>query len=292
MNSIMIGIKRFLKNKNTVTILAILASLGILYWAYYYRIEKKTEPISVPYATVEIAPRTLITSDMVSTMKVPGGVKNSNLLTSTSQIIGKYVSNKAVIPSGGLFYKDMVVEWEDLPSSLYEDIPDGNTVVALQVNLDTTYGNSIFPGNYIDLYYVTTLDTGKVMLGKFIESIKVLSVTDSEGNNVFESTEENKTPSYLMFSVPEDMHLLLRKASYLDGTIFPVPRNAEYSNNPKETRVVSSRIQRYILDRSIDVESQDRVTNGGVNIVGGNNNTNTDVNNDTNNNEEPAGGNE
>ena len=63
--------------------------------------------------------------------------------------------------------------------------------------------------------------------------------------------------------------MLLRKASYLDGQIFPVPRNAEYSNNPKETRVVSSRIQNYILDKSIDVESQDRVTSGGVNVIGG-----------------------
>lgn len=269
MESILIGIKRFFKNKNTVTIIAILAALGILYWAYNYRIEKQTEPINVPYATMEIGPRTLITADMVSTRKVPGGVNSKNLLTSTSQIVGKYVSNKAVIPNGGLFYSDMVVNWEDLPSSLFEDIPEGNTIVALQVNLESTYGNSIFPGNYIDLYYVTTLDNGKLMLGKFIESIKVLSVTDSEGNNVFETIEDSKTPTYLMFSVPEDLHLLLRKASYLDGQIFPVPRNAEYSNNPKETRVVSSRIQNYILDKSIDVESQDRVTSGGVNVIGG-----------------------
>ncbi len=291
MESILIGIKRFIKNKNTVTIIAILASLGILYWAYNYRIVKQTEPINVPYATLEIAPRTLITADMVSTRKVPGGVNSKNLLTSTSQIVGKYVSNKAVIPNGGLFYSDMVVDWEDLPSSLFEDIPDGNTIVALQVNLESTYGNSIFPGNYIDLYYVTTLDNGKLMLGKFIESIKVLSVTDAEGNNVFETIEDNKTPTYLMFSVPEDMHLLLRKASYLDGQIFPVPRNAEYSNNPKETKVVSSRIQNYILDKTIDVANQDRVTSGGVSVIGGNNNDTQTDNNKTES-DEKTGGNE
>ena len=38
MRGILISIKRFLKNKNTVTILAILVSLGILYWSYQYRI--------------------------------------------------------------------------------------------------------------------------------------------------------------------------------------------------------------------------------------------------------------
>ncbi len=287
MNTIIIGIKRFLKNKNTVTILAILLALGILYWAYNYKIQKETEPVNVPYATQDLEPRTLITAEMVSTRKVPGGVVNKNVLTNTNDIIGKYVSNTAVIPNNGLFYSSMVVSWEDLPSSLYENIPDGNTLVALPVTLDSTYGNSIFPGNYIDLYFSTTLENGKLMLGKFIESIKVLSVTDSEGDNVFETIGAPKSPTYLVFSVPEDMHLLLRKASYANGTIFPVPRNAEYSKNPKETRVVSSVIQRYILDNAIDVESQDRTIGGNVPVVG--NNDNNVENNDTENQDNNSG---
>ena len=253
MNSVLIGIKRFFKNKNTVTIIAIVLSLGILYWAYNYRIEKATEPVSVPYATRELAPRTLITNDMVSTKKVPGGIVGGNVLTSINDIVGKYVSNASVIPNGSVFYTDTVVSWEEMPSSLFEDIPDGNTVVALPVSLESTYGNSIFPGNYIDLYFSTFKNDGLLMLGKFIESIKVLAVTDASGNNIFETNGELMSPSYLIFSVPEDMHLLLRKASYLSGTIFPVPRNAEYSKNPKATRVSSSYIESYILDQTIDV---------------------------------------
>ena len=73
MGNILVGIKKFFKNKNTVTIIAILVSLGILYWAYSYRIKKATEPQNVPYATKEIGPRTLITNEMVGIKKVPGG---------------------------------------------------------------------------------------------------------------------------------------------------------------------------------------------------------------------------
>ena len=50
MESIIVGIKRFFMNKNTVTIIGIIACLGILYWAYNYRIKKTTDPISIPYA--------------------------------------------------------------------------------------------------------------------------------------------------------------------------------------------------------------------------------------------------
>ena len=165
----------------------------------------------------------------------------------------------------------MVKTWDDLPKSVYGDIPDGNTIVALSVSMDSTYGNSIYPGNYIDLYYQNYNDKGKLMLQKFIESIKVLAVTDSAGKSVFETNEKLAQPAFLIFSVPEDLHLLLRKASYLSGTIFPVPRNANYSNgNPKETRVVCTKIKEYILDQTIDVDVKDKKKNIQINTDNGN----------------------
>ena len=272
MGSILIGIKRFFQNKNTVTIIAILISLGILYWAYNYRIKKATEPVLVPYATQDIAPRALITSDMVSTKKVPGGIVDEGTLKSISEIVGKYVSDKAMIPNNSIFYMDAVTTWEDLPSSLYSDIPDGNTIVALPVTLDTTYGNSIYPGNYIDLYYKTILSSGKIMIGKFVESINVLAVVDSSGNNIFETIKVESQPAYLIFSVDEETHLLLRKAGYLDGTIFPVPRNADYSKNPKKTRIVSAVITKHINDQAINLEEADKslkVNDSSVEVIGG-----------------------
>ena len=269
MRSILISIKRFLKNKNTVSIFAILLSLGILYWAYYYRIQTATEPVNVPYATRDIAPRTKITKDMVSVRKVPGGIVGKNVLMSTGEIIDKWVINTGVIPEGSLFYKDMVVAWDDLPDSLFEDIPDGNTVVLLAVTLESTYGNSIYPGNYIDLYYVNPSGevngVHKLMVGKFIESIKVLAVVDGSGNSVFETIDNPKTPSYLMFSVPEDIHLLLRKVQFSGGSLFPVPRNAEYSKNPGKTRVVSSDIKKQIEKNTLSVDQM-----YGPTIIGGN----------------------
>lgn len=270
MDNLKISIKRFFTNKNTVTIFAVLLCLGILYWAYNWRINKATEPTSVPYALRKLQPRTLVTTDYVGVRKVPGSMVTTNVIRNSSDIIGKYVNSNVEIPNGSLFYKGTVVEWDEIPTSLYADIPEGNTIVALPVSMESTYGNSIFPGNYIDLYYVCEKDN-KLMLGKFIESIKVLSVTSSDGENIFEKSTKVSSPSYLIFSVPEDMHLLLRKASYLSGTIFPVPRNADYSNNPKETRISSSYIQNYILAQTVNVAEEDlkniEVTTDGNNVT-------------------------
>ena len=257
MNNLRVSLTRFLKNKNTVTILAILLCLIILYWAYNYRINKKTNPINVPYALREIEPRTLITSELVGTIKVPGSMVSSGVVKNTTSVIGKYVKEDAVIPSGSLFFSKVLVAWEDLPRSMYAEIPEGNTVVSLPVSLETTYGNSIYPGNYIDLYFATQTADGKLLLGKLIESIRVLSVTDIDGKNIFEKSVDLNPPAYLIFSVSEEYHLLLRKASYLAGTIFPVPRNADYSLNPTDTKISSSYIQNYILSQTVNVAEED-----------------------------------
>ena len=267
MGNIGYAIKRFLKNKNTVTIFAVLIALGVLYYAYYYRIKTQTEPVSVPYAASAIGPRTLITEEMVSTKKVPGGIVNENVITKKANVVGKYVSNKAVIPEGSLFYKDMVLEWEQLPSSLYEDIDEGNTVVYLSVGMESTYGNSIYPGNYIDLYYYGTGTNGKVLFGKFIQSIKVLAVVDSKGNNVFETISTPKAPAYIMFSVDEKMHILLRKATEAGGRIIPIPRNSNFAENGTENvkGVVSPQVQQIIEAHTM---TDDEVY-GKSNVIGG-----------------------
>ncbi len=287
MEGLKIGLKRFFKNKNTVTILAVLLCLFIIYYAYYFRIKSKTDPISVPYALKEISPRMQVSANMVGTIKVPKSMVGNNVIKNSSEVIGKYVSSNAVIPSGSLFYRKVLVNWEDLPSSLYSDIEKGYTVVYLPVTLESTYGNSIFPGNYIDLYYVVTDSNGKLILGKLIESIKVLAVVDSEGNSVFEKSTDLNPPAYLMFAVNEDYHLLLRKASYLSGTIFPVPRNAEYSLKPGETKISSSYLESYILSQTINVSEEDM-----KDMTTTDNNTNTNTNNTKNNtNNNGTGGN-
>ncbi len=256
MNKIKVVLKKFFKNKNTVTILCVVLGLVILYFGYSYRIKQATNPISIPYAKVEIQPRTLITEDMVGLMDVPKTMINSATIRSVKDIVGKYANYNTMIPQGSVFYNSTVVSWSEMPDSAFADIPDGYTVVSLSVNTETTYGNSIFPGNYIDLYYAATDSTGKLLLGKLIESIEVLAVKDANGKHVFENSSNLTAPSALIFAVPEKLHLLLRKASYLSGQIIPVPRNASYTAEAGSTVVSSEYIENFILSQTVVIPDE------------------------------------
>ena len=91
------------------------------------------------------------------------------------------------------------------------------------------------------------------MFGKFISNVKILDVKDAEGRHVFENTTEARTPAYMLFALPEDMHLLFRKAIYLenqyDVELILVPKTQELKEN--DTVMVSSEdIQKFINDKT------------------------------------------
>jgi hypothetical protein len=265
MGNITTTIKRFLGNKNTVTILGVILGVLVLYIGYNYRVKQATNPVTVPYAKEEISSRTLITSDMIGYMEVSSSVvKNSpNLITNANELINKYVAYGTTIPANSMFYSTQVLTSDEMPDSAFENIPDGYTIFSLSVDLHTTYGNSIYPGNYIDLYFKGVDDTGKIMFGKLIESIEVLAVKDSNGEHVFETTVESRIPAELQFAVPDDMYLLLMKAEYITGSsieIIPVPRNASYSANPGETVVSSDTIRDFILSKSATIPQNTTTT--------------------------------
>lgn len=275
MNNILVGIKRFLGNKNTVTIMGVLAGIAVLYIGYNWRVKQAIEPKSVPYAKQEIAANTLITNDMVGSVKVSKSMVDStqNLATSNNQVVGKYVSYDSTIPEGSLFYKSQLMTEEQLPNYIVRNIPEGYTVYSLEVNSHLTYANSIMPNDYIDLYFKAMDDENKVIFTKLIESIKVIAVKDSQGKSVFSSESKNSQPAELVFAVPDDMFLLLKKSDYITSNsiaIVPVPRNANYTENPNATQVASDVIIDFILSKSAYIPENN--TNG------------TDDNNNTNNN--------
>lgn len=252
MGNLLTGIKRFLSNKNTVTIICILVGVAVLYVGYNWRVNQATSPVKIPYAKQEITSRTKITADMIGYTEVPSSLVSSskNIISNVGAIIDKYVSYGATIPENSFFYFTLVMDQSEMPDSTFADIPDGYTIFPLKVNMDTTYGNSIFPGNKIDLYVETKVD-GKVMFGRLIQSIEVLAVKDNQGQHVFESTTEARTPSVMLFAVPDDIFELLEKAEALNLTIKPIPRNSSYTQNPGDTVVDKKEIEDYINANSV-----------------------------------------
>lgn len=259
------GLSKFLKNKNTVTILGVLACIAILFVGYNMRINQKTALVTVYYANQTIQPKTLVTEDMVSRTQVPESFIKGEYYRNYKDIVGKYSNYNTMISKGSLFYSDLLVEESNLPDAILYDINEGERIVSFPVNTVSTYGNSIMPSDMVDIY-VKMINNGKVIYGEMFENISVLAIKDSSGKNVFESTDEVRTPAFMYFSLPEAKYLLFSALNYVKEVESNQDRNIEVvivpntvkfdAKEPLATEVTSEYLYKFVLDRLQQIDDQ------------------------------------
>jgi hypothetical protein len=256
MENFMVGFKRFLSNRNTVTILGVFAIVAILYFGYNSQINKAIQPVPMPYAKDTIQPRTLITADMVGYMNIPKARLRGNVIMDSDKIINNYSHINTVIPAGSLFYNETIVSFSELPDASLIEIEEGLVPYNFRVDMEKTYGNSIFPGNFIHIYFKGYNEEDELMVGRLVENIRVLAVKDRNGRHVFENTEEARIPSILIFAVTEEIHLLLRKASYIKGRdieLIPVPIAGVFETEPGMVEISNTIIEQFIYEHAPDI---------------------------------------
>lgn len=245
----MIG--RFFKNKSLVTLIAALICVCIIAYFYNYRVNKIINTIEIPVAKYRLDARKEITKDDIKTVKVAKSLLSSNVITNQQKLEGKYVNYNTFIPANGIFYDTAVVDWSAMPDSTWSDISEGKTIIYLDMAEGSAYGNSIYPGDRIDLY-IKTYYQGKLVYGKFVESIKVLAVKDEYGNHIFQKSPSGGDAAQLIFEVDEEMFLLLKSATFLSGTfeIVPVPRNTQYTLEDNATEISSEFLKQQIKNKA------------------------------------------
>lgn len=234
MASIINGIRKIFLNRNTATILAVFAGVIILWFFYNMMVENAISPQKVPIATRDITATEIITAEDYEYVEVNSDfLKNASVIVNSNQLVGYYIANGTSVVKGAMFYKSQVVEKEDLVERDSENIPDGYSLYWLKVDNTTTYANSIYPGDKIDLWLKAT-DNGQIIYDEFIHSIDVLQVKDSKGQNVFDSTVP-KTPAWLSFAVKDDMLKYFKAIENTTGMqLYPVPRNKLYTIEGQE----------------------------------------------------------
>lgn len=254
MNNLSSSIKKFVSNKNTITIIGVILCIVILYVGYNFRINQKVSLSRVPYANQTIQPRTEITEEMVSYMNVPAAFIKGSYYNNSNQIVGKYAKDDVMIAEGSLFYTDFLTDTSTVSNSAFSNVKSNETVISYNVGMDSTYANSMMPGDIINVYFKAKDDNGTIMFGKFISNITILDVKSSDGQRVFENTTESRTPAYMLFALPEDMHLLFRKAIYLSNTyeveLILVPNTQKQEKNDMEVYVSSKDIQTFIDEKT------------------------------------------
>ena len=201
----------------------------------------------------------MITEDDVGTIEVPPAMLVGDAIRDSQSVIGKYTMADTIIPEGSLFYSRAVCEEEQLPASIILKYPKGYVLYYMAVNMETTYSNSIYPNNYIDVYLKADIKTKEgestsVIFGKLLENVKVLAVRDSNGKNVFSNVDENTTPSQLIFAVPQEYYLLLKKAEFLgeyDTQLLPVPTAESLKSEPGSLTLSSTDLQAFINNNTV-----------------------------------------
>lgn len=253
MGSLINTFKRFLTNKTTVTILGVVSGILVLFFFYMYRVNNAVNPTEVPVAKRTIAATEEITKDDIEMVEIGSSfLSKIDVYRYANDLVGKFVNTGTSIPKGGLFYTNQVVEKEELPNSIFDEIPDGYTIYQLRVNNETTYANSIYPGDKIDLW-MTTKQDGLIYYGEFIRGIEVLAVRDSSGENVFDVTS-GKTPAWLLFAVPTDMYRYLKVAEFISGiTITPLLRNENYNSDVGSTEITNDVLLQMIESKIMDM---------------------------------------
>ncbi len=270
MGNLTTGIRKFLQNKNTVTVVGVVLCIFVIYFAYTMRIKSSINPITVPYAAEQIPAGTQITEGMIATRQVPPSMLEGDVITNMGEIVDKYSAADVVIPEGSLFYKRAVVEKEQLPANIILQYPKGYVLYNLAVDTTSTYGNSVYPGNYIDIYLkavnkindndpnALTRDADKIMLGKLLANIEVLAVKDSSGKAVFQNIDENRTPSMVVFALPEEYYILLKKAEFMrsyDTSLILVPTNESLKDEPADLEVSSDQLKDWINENTVWTEN-------------------------------------
>lgn len=261
MGNMLVPLKKFLSNKNTITILGILIGLVVLYFGYTWRINQSISPVQIPYATQILVSGTKITEEMIGYTEVTKDMVTNmtNVVTDVNSIRNKLVSYDSKIPMNGFFFSENLIDESEMPDSVFSNIKDGFTIFRLSVDNESTYGNTIFPDDTIDIYMKTTSeeDEGKLVFGRFIKSIQVLAVKDGEGNDVFANKDDLREPAVLLFAVPEDLFLLLSKAMYLGNfELIPVPRNDSYSEHAGATEIQYQVLRDMIIDKTYQIPNE------------------------------------
>lgn len=226
-------------NKKTLEGLIIIVITIVIWVVYNNLVATGKNPGVVYVAKKALYPGSIITSDSIGRANV--SKKYLSKLETVKQgdyakiISGDYcVKDGYSIPKNGLVYLDAITS--ENCNNLYEDEDFDGTYYIYHLSVDntTSYGNSILPGSYIDLYLRINANSpaknSRMVFQNFIKHIKVYKVMN-KGKDVFAQDPYN-TPTHLWFKVGKEDWEVLKSIEKLSGYGFklvPIPRGASYS---------------------------------------------------------------
>lgn len=231
-------LKKQTKRKVVAAVLS-LTVVGSMYAYNAYAVEKAVDPTKVVLVRKDIQPHTKITEEMIFEREIPGNAIPPNAYLNKEEVVGKYTTEGFGISANSFFLKNNVLSKNKLPDAAILSLQGGEVAFPLLVDLETSSGNSIVPGTFVDLYFLnvegsqgelmTDATNKSVLFGGLFPQVRVTSVKDSDTNDAFREeqdsegeTKEVKSAArlYTLAVTPAQLQYLNRAKRL--GTIMPV----------------------------------------------------------------------
>lgn len=244
------------KHKGLVSIL-ITIMMGILCVFYYYEtIAEVSELIEIPVASKSIGARMIITEDDIQMIRVPKCITFENVLMNKEDILGKYIKPYQSIARNSLFYEELIAMEEDMNDANLFSLKEGEVAMSLDVNIKTSYANSILVGHRIDLYFLGKVNINddfnnqSIVHGEIVKNARVIAVKDEAGKSI-ESDSELESSVVVVALSQEDAHLVaVAKAM---GTVNPMISYDNINDSGSTSYFDIEKIKNIILGNSLDV---------------------------------------
>ncbi len=268
--------------KNITIVLAIVSLISAIVLYNKISIKSELNETTVYVTAHEIQPRKEIKEDDVRLIKVNANSVPPNAFTKKEDIVGKWTLQGFGLATNSYFYKNGLVEKENLPDAALLNLEEGEVAVSLLVDLETSYANSIIPDTKLDLNFRTMIhedNEPKVLLGTLAKNARVISVKDAKASDVFEQngnyneannavtdvskTESNTLAKIYIFAIPKEFENTFNKAKFI-GEVYPVVTDKTYDLNVK-VEVPDNEVIQYIQNVSYTASIERGVKDGKVN---------------------------
>ena len=197
---------------------------------------EKIEVVEVLVAKETIYPRTKISEENTTVIKVPKSYLSDNVLLKKEDIIGRYTQIYATVVKGSAFYNELLEDGEnmsDYPSLL---LNAGQVSYSLTSDIIKSSGNSLVSGQKVDIYVTIANKDKTPVTDCLIKAVRIIAVKDRSGKDINEE-KSSKVPYVISIAVNADLVKYLKAAGKL-GTIDIYPVNANYQD--KEESIYQS----------------------------------------------------
>ncbi|MEG0077039.1 RcpC/CpaB family pilus assembly protein [Anaerorhabdus sp.] len=249
--------KKFLKRHKNIVSLFITIIFGILcIFSYQQTIDDISDLILIPVAAKSMGARTIITEDDIKLIEVPKCITLDSVYLSKEEVLGKYVKPYQSVSTNSLFYVDLLADKENMNDANLFSLQEGEVAISIDVDMKTSYANSILVGHMIDLYFLGKVNindnsyTQAIVHGEIVKNARVIAVKDKEGNSI-ESNSTLESNVLVVALSKEDAHLVgVAKAM---GSVTPVISYDNISQSESTDYYDYYKIRNIILGNSLDV---------------------------------------